>query len=352
MGLRKALITTALTGIAAGVVPQAARADGILLAVVNSPADFTGTVASRPTGINLILDRSLDPRVPGRSLKAGRKIKITLAKEFSRNEAVKIEGDKNLTIVKGWPQGGLPPKNGYVVSQEGERTLVITALRDIMSDDPANLPGMKVFHVRGQTFINPTVPGEYPIRIEAETGPDGAFETGEARVTIIPAPIPRIAPTNFLRPRPSNNNFQRVPMNSEAPLTLDMMLWDADGQPINRAGVVPPDLQAYPRYTGGLIVQDVNGDGILDPKVDRVIGGVIGSAPRGATGQRALSPVGAAGKPILSGSLNRAPEFGGTEGDGIMPVSFRTGNIPGEYRPTFELIGGNATQFVIIAVPR
>jgi hypothetical protein len=43
---------------------------------------------------------------------------------------------------------------------------------------------------------------------------------------------------------------------------------------------------------------------------------------------------------------------GGLKENGIMPVSFRTGSEPGEYKPTFELIGGNSTQFVIIAVPK
>ncbi len=352
MGARKFFMGTVLVGFVAAASPPAAMADGILLAVVNSPVDFTGTVAGQPTGINLVLDRPLDPEVPGRSLLAGKKIRITLAKEFIRNKAVKIEGDVNLTMVKGWPQGGLPPKAGYVVSEEGEHTLVITALKNVSNDTLENRPGIKVFHVRGRTFINPATPGQYPVRIEAESGLGGALETGEAKVTIIPAPIPRIAPTNFARPRPSNNNYQRVPVNSEAPLTLDMMLWGPEEKPINGAGVAPPDLEKFPRYTGGLIIRDQNGDGVLDPKVDRVIGGVIGSAPQGATGQRASSPVGADGKPVLSGSLHGAAEYGGAKADGIMPVSFRTGSMPGEYRPTFELIGGNAVQFTVIVGPK
>ncbi len=352
MQCTKALMAAVMLSGAVALAAPKASAEGILLAVVNSPVDFSGTVAGQPTGINLILDRSLDPQVPGRSLLAGKKIRIILSKGFTRNSGMKIEGDVNLTMVKGWPQGGLPPAAGYVVGQDDEHTLLVTAQRDIPNDTPANRPGLKVFHVRGHTFINPKTPGQYGVRIEAETGPGGALETGEANVTIIPAPIARIAPTNLLRPRPSNNNFQRVPLNTEAPLTLDLMLWSADGKPINGAGVVAPDPAAYPRYTGGLIVQDQNGDGVLDPKVDRVIGGIIGSAPRGATGQRASSPAGAGGRPVLSGSMHRAPEYGGAKADGIMSVSFRTGNLPGDYRPTFELMGGNAAQFTISAVPK
>jgi hypothetical protein len=352
--MRPSKAVTVLAAVMAllAALPPAAPAGGILQAVVNSPVDFTGTVAGERTGINLILDRSLDPEVPGRSLKAGRTIKITLAREFFRNEAVKIDGDVNLIMVKGWPQGGIPVKAGYTVGQEGEHTLVIRAQADILADALADRPGIKVFHVRGGTFMNPTAPGQYPVRIEAQTGPNGEVETGEATVAIVAAPTARIAPTNFLRPQPSNNNFQRVPVSSEAPLTLDLMLWGADGKPVNGAGVVPPDRRSYPRYTGGLIVQDADGDGRLDPRVDRVIGGVIGSAPAGATGQSAVSPVGASGNPILSGTVPRAPQFGGIKDNGIMPVRFRTGSVPGEYRPTFELIGGNSVQFVIIAVPK
>ena len=66
---------------------------------------------------------------------------------------------------------------------------------------------------------------------------------------------------------------------------------------MNGVGIAPRDLTLFPRYTGGLLVQDANGDKRLDPAADSVVGGLIGVAPQGATGQAATSPVGADGKP-------------------------------------------------------
>mgnify|MGYP001216228751 CR=1 FL=1 len=46
---------------------------------------------------------------------------------------------------------------------------------------------------------------------------------------------------------------------------------------MNGVGIAPRDLGRYPRYTGGLLVQDANGDGRLDPARDKVVGGIIGT---------------------------------------------------------------------------
>jgi hypothetical protein len=44
---------------------------------------------------------------------------------------------------------------------------------------------------------------------------------------------------------------------------------------------------------------------------------------------------------VLSGALPGKP--------GLMTVEFRTGDQPGLYRPTFELIDGNSHQFTLEA---
>lgn len=93
-------------------------------------------------------------------------------------------------------------------------------------------------------------------------------------------------------------------------------------------------------------MRDTNGDGVLDPATDTVVGGVIGAAPAGATGQCATSPVDATGRPVLSGQLQRAD---GTPAPGILRVLFRTGTLPGDYTPTFELAGGTAARMTIVA---
>jgi hypothetical protein len=133
-----------------------------------------------------------------------------------------------------------------------------------------------------------------------------------------------------------------------------LLLWGDSGSALNNVGIVPRDLTHYPRYTGGLLVLDTNGDKILDPMVDKVVGGIIGAAPEGATGQAATSPRGADGKPIPSGEVVRNPAYpaaagGGRPHPGLLAVEFRAGKKLGLYRPTFELIGGNSYQFALEA---
>ena len=108
----------------------------------------------------------------------------------------------------------------------------------------------------------------------------------------------------------------------------------------------------FPRYTGGLLVQDTNHDGKLDPATDRVVGGIIGATPHGATGQAATSPVGTDGAPVLSGQTVRHLAYppaagGGKPNPGLLTIQFKAGSLAGLYRPTVELIGGNSFQFTI-----
>jgi hypothetical protein len=152
---------------------------------------------------------------------------------------------------------------------------------------------------------------------------------------------PQLAPTNAHLPPGVRGDFQKAGTSQALPHHLALMLRSADGAPLNGVGIAPRDLKLQPRYTGGLLVQDGNGDRRLDPAVDKVVGGIIGAAPAGAKGQSATSPTGADGKPILSGDLPGHP--------GLMPVAFRTGDQPGLYRPTFELVGGNSHQFTLEA---
>ena len=84
------------------------------------------------------------------------------------------------------------------------------------------------------------------------------------------------------------------------------------------------------------------------------MGGIIGVAPQGAMGQAATSPVGADGKPVLSGAVLRHALFpaaagGGKPNQGLLSIEFRAGDKPGLYRLTVELVGGNSYQFTIEA---
>jgi hypothetical protein len=153
---------------------------------------------------------------------------------------------------------------------------------------------------------------------------------------------PRLEPTNAHLPTGTQSDFQKAGLGQAMAYPLGLLLQTEAGSALNGVGIAPRDLNRHPRYTGGLLVQDTNGDGLLDPAVDKVIGGIIGAAPAGAKGQSATSPRGTHGKPILSGDTMGRP--------GLMTVEFRTGDQPGLYRPTFELVGGNAFQFTLEAV--
>lgn len=321
-------------------VTAASGPDNIVVAAVKSPVVADGDVTGRPTDINLLLDRSLDPQVAGRGLLQGRTISITLPDAFVRTD-VPVTVPESGALVKGWPQGGL---DGYTVTLAGTHTTVFTATRDIVPTDPDN-PGIKVLHVRGRAFTNPA-PGNYPIAVAAETGLGAAVETGSGVLAIRPAVVPSINPTNALFAQPSNNNWQRVPVDTATSIPLDFLLFGADGLPLDGVGVVPTDRARFPRYTGGLLVRDTDGDGKLDPATDTVVGGIIGAAPDGATGQRAASPIGAPGRPVLSGQLARPDR---AQAPGIMRVLFHTGDRAGAYTPTFELAGGTAARMTVVA---
>ena len=334
------LVLTVLLAVVLVPVSTSRGAGNIVVATPKAPVVADGDVTGKPTDFNLVLDRSLDPQVAGRSLLQGRTIKVTLPDAFIRTD-VPVKAPESGALVKGWPQGGL---GGYTVTLAGTHTVVFTATEDIVPSGADN-PGIKVLHVRGRAFTNPA-PGDYAITVAAETGPDGTVETGTGTLTIRPQVIPSINPSNALFPQPSNNNWQRVPVSTVTPLPLDFLLFGADGQALNNVGIVAADRARFPRYTGGLLVQDTDGDGLLDAGKDTVVGGIIGAAPEGATGQSATSAVGATGRPILSGQIARAD---GTTAPGILRVIFKTGDREGEYVPTFELAGGTAARVTIVA---
>ena len=121
-----------------------------------------------------------------------------------------------------------------------------------------------------------------------------------------PAPISfdgnvaaRLAPTNFHLPPGANANFQQVAPGQVTPQTLGLLLW-------------------------------------------------------GATEQAETSPVGTDGMPLLSGEVMQHADYpaaanGGKPNPELLAIQFKAGDKVGLYRPTVELIGGNAVQFTIEA---
>ncbi len=332
---------TVLALLALGTSSTLAQDAALPLTIAPSPVTTDGNVAAFPTDLILMLPQAGDAQVPGLAFGTGGSITITLPSAFTRV----AERPINVAVPRGWPQADVCC---YVASAVGN-VLTITFTTPVRTDGP-DAPGVKILaHIRGGAFRNPDA-GAYPITAEVRSAPGATPRTAAGTVTILAAvPDAHIAPTNFLLPRGANANGQTVTVNRPAPAFLSFLLWRG-GTLLNGVGVMPAQPNQYPKYTGGLLVRDVNGDGVLTLPGDEVVGGIIGKAPSGAKGQSAQSPVRGNGTPILSGQLNG---YGTTEPvAGLLPVRFTTGSLPGEYAPTFELSGGNSVQVTVRAVLR
>ncbi|MEW6689157.1 MAG: hypothetical protein AB1452_08720 [Pseudomonadota bacterium] len=338
----------------AGCAAGGYRSPSEPLAIAPAPISFDGHVAGRATDLVFVLVKDANPATPGIGLAAGERLMVTLPKDFQRNPAsgLREDSDFNLVLTRGWPQAAVPQKGQYrIVYDERSNAIGVHAMLDIKPEGP-NAPGIKVIHLRGNTFLN-LGPGDHPVRVSllAADGSEKRAWQGQARIEFDP-PRARLAPTNFHLAPGTNSDYQKTGTGREAPHWLGLLLWGPTGSPLNFVGIAPRDLARYPRYIGGLLVQETDGDGKLDPARDKVVGGIIGAAPAGAKGQSATSPLRSDGKPILSGQVPRHEKYpggGGKVNPGLLPVKFHAGDKPGLYRPTFELIGGNSYQFTIEA---
>ncbi len=348
--------TLALTAIAAAVTACATAPTPAPRALMTAPASisFDGNVAGQATDYVFMLVPDANPATAGLALRAGEVLRLALPAAFKRNVPVALspDTDTNLVLTKGWPQGGVRLAGQYRVGfDEKANAVTVTALQAVAADG-ANAPGIKVIHLRGRSFINP-MPGEYTVSVThvAADGQTLAAWQGQLKV-LEDAPTARLSPTNFHLPPGINADFQQVAPGQVVPQTLGLLLWGARGAVLNGVGIAPRDLARFPKYTGGLLVQDTNGDHRLDPATDKVVGGIIGAAPQDATGQAATTPVRADGMPLLSGEVLRHADYppaanGGKPNPGLLAIQFKAGDKVGLYRPTVELIGGNAYQFTI-----
>lgn len=352
-----AALAAAVAGCATAPPPPTVRMTALTTAP--APITFDGNVAGQATDYVFMLVADANPATPGFGLRVGESLRLALPAAFKRNTAASISSDTdvNLVLTKGWPQGAVKLAGQYRVGyDEKANAMVVTASQDVPATGP-NAPGIKVIHLRGRSFVNP-MPGDYPVRVDHLAGDGKVLAAWQGQLKVLDdAPMARLAPTNFHLAPGVNSDFQKVAPGQVAPETLGLLLWGAQGAAINDVGIAPRDLTRFPRYTGGLLVQDSNHDSKLDPATDKVVGGIIGAAPQGATGQAATSPMGANGAPVLSGLTVRHAAYppaagGGKPNPGLLTIQFKAGSLPGLYRPTVELIGGNAYQFTIEAIAR
>ncbi len=315
---------------AGGLGSAGAQADGIVSTIVNAPLTASGTVTDARVGINVYLQSDaapglefMDPAVTGFGIAPGGRLEIELAEGFERDWAVELSQNA-IMMVTGAPQQGLPGKAvGYAIGEGGnENTFVITPTGDqglpaetLMSPapgakaDPITQRGLKVIHIGFQqsAFHNRGQSGRVEVRFVDAAGK--VTGRGAGTIDFLSAPVAQVLPTNFPDKR-RNHNWQRAAPGQilgQAPGTVPIVLMlygRAQGLTgdelyafkggIAGAGVLSTQqLMAMgydrpaeiARYNGGLIVQDSDGDGTLDPATDQIIGGVIGEAPAGAKGQ-------------------------------------------------------------------
>jgi hypothetical protein len=365
------------------VLSGAARADGIVSTIVNAPLSAAGAVRDGRVGINVYLQSEeasgiefMDPKVLGYGIPEGGRLEVEMVEGFERDWGIGLS-QAAIMLVTGAPQQGLPGKAvGYQVKEgSNENTFVFepTSEAGLPADkllspapgaklDPIAQRGIKVVHIgfMQSAFHNRGAAGAVELRFIDGTGK--VVHQGRGKIDFLSQPVPQILPTNFPDKR-RNHNWQRAKPGQtlgqtagSVPVTLmlyakaaglsgDKLSAFKDG--IVGAGVLSTQqLRAMDfekpaplaRYNGGLIVQDSDGDGALDPDKDRIIGGVIGSAPRGAKGQE-LRSLERGGKLLLSQATSEvAAKAGQRWGGAVMQLQFTAGSKAGKYRPTLALL--------------
>ncbi len=372
-----------LCALGVGVTSTAAVADGIVNTIVNAPLSAAGTVQSGRVGVNVYLQKPdasgaafMDPKVIGYGIPAGGRLEVELGGGYERDWNVALS-QAAVMLVTGAPQQGLPGKKiGYSVKAgNNDNTFVFTPTSDkglpaesIMSPapgsklDPIPQRGIKVLHIgfRQSAFINKGDSGTVSVRFIDGAGK--VINGGSGKIEFLKTAVPQILPTNFTDKR-RNHNWQRVKSgdtlgktSGTVPVTL-MMYAQAKGvsgdglstfkQGTEGAGVLSTqqlNAMSYKRpasikrYNGGLIVQDTNGDGTLDPSSDTIIGGVLGKAPKGAKGQELKTGL-KDGKLMLSQPTEQiAPKPGKRWGGAILQLHFTAGSKTGKYQPTLALL--------------
>lgn len=375
---KSALLATFVSILAIG----AAQADGIVAKIVNSPLNSAGMVKDGYTALNVYLQKPeaegvdfFDPTLPGFGIPPGGHIEVEMREGFTRDPDIAMDAAA-IHMVSGTPQQGLSSRKLGYQSTEGKNlnTFIISAQSPdglppevllpratIEKLDPVPNIGLKVFHIGLSTiaFTNTGDRGVIAVRIVDGSGDTVA--SGEAAVDFWDTPRPQIHPNNFLH-EGRNHNWQSVfpgetVGRSLGTLPLTFMLFDKpsgsaeeirnarDG--ILSAGVLSSEQlkilkfelpEELARYDSGLIVRDTNDDGLIDPHVDQIIGGVSTEAPDGDKNFEVRS-IALLNRPVLSQPTAVYSERAGKRiGGAIMQVQFRTGEAEGNYRPTFALL--------------
>lgn len=352
-----------------------ANAEGIVSRITSAPVFANGIVKDIPAGLNIHLQTDnvqgldfMDPRVVGYGVPPGGSLEVELQSGFERDPSVPLDGT-SLLLTVGAPQQGLPEKaSGHVISQgENEFTYVIrpTGKDGMLPDqlrspakgatlDPSPQRGIKILHIgRSFPFISRGSEGVVEVRFKDRSG--SVIARGKGTVQFLQEPRPQIYPTNVTHDQ-RNHNWQKVGPGevvgvANDTLPMPFLLFDRnegignkglDGvgvlslQQLEQIGFQIP--QGLSRFTGGLLFQDANGDGILNPVTDTIMGGVRNQLPEGAEGFQVITPL-VNDKPFLSrptGDFNE--RAGNAFGGSLLQVVAVAGNRKGLYRTMLTLL--------------
>lgn len=364
-GARFSVLFVLIAGMA---FSSCASAAGIVNSINKAPVIADGDVTGEPTDIVITLTGSMDPNIPGRSLAAGNQIKVIFPPEFDLANLDPGYPLSNLpnpglpclpanlqcttaVLSQGWPQHPLfPPFLFHVVSIDPiENAFIFTAVQDVVPNPPVN-PGIKQLHLMLHGVTNPG-PGEYYIRVEAQTGIGNTWETGSEILKVLPKARPSVNVTSvFVKalsgqlsgspacgpgttpPNPDNPVYQTTSMSSPAPYVWTLLIWGKNMSPVSNV---------YLDWS--------NPNHALLRSGNRSIGHVFIEAPLGAMGYGIEeNPIG------CPTALPRAPVIGNTFGIGPQPVGrldllFHTGDMAGNYSTTVTMNNGNEVQLEVTA---
>ncbi len=350
-------------------------ADGIVSQVISAPIFANGTVRNIPSGINIYLQNDnvqgldfMNPAVIGYGIPPGGSLEVEMISGFERDPKVPLDS-RSLLLTVGAPQQGLPEKSGrHKISQgDNEFTFIIKPTSpDGMTPESLESPakgvafdqvqqrGIKIIHIgRYFAFISRGEKGVVEVRFKDKGG--NVIAKGRGEIRFLDEPRAQIFPTNITHDQ-RNHNWQRLKPGqvvgvAKDTLPMPFLLFDKNkgignmgiygagilsNHQLEEAGfLMPKELE---RYNGGLILKDRNGDGVLVPADDIIIGGIVNDVPEGATGYQAVTPL-VAEKPFLSKpTVDFNKRAGKSFGGAIMQVVYIAGDKQGFYRTTFSLL--------------
>ena len=345
-----------------------AHAAGIVADISKAWVVPDGDVSGEAALYVITLEDSLDPAVPGKGLALGGQIRVIFPEAFDLTDLDTaypladvptpalpcVPGNLQCTtavLLKGWPEEPyFPPAAFATLSIDAtDNALVFTAVQDIVPAPPVS-PGIKQLFLMLHGVTNPS-PGQYRIRVEAQTGPGGAWEAGSGLLQVLPNPRASIEATSVLvkalsgllpsgpacgpgtlPPNPDNPVYQTTAVSSDAPFVWTFLVWGDDNEPL-----------------GDIWLNWVNPNHAQVKSFNSTIGHLFIDPPPGASGHHIeVNPLGC---PTLLGA---APVIGATPGIGPDPagrldMQFTAGDLPGDYVTTLTLNNGNSIQMVVTA---